>query len=156
MVTMEPIATASLVLVPIEASQAAAIIAGDFTGLKVAEGWPHEDTADGLSMAVAHGHPAGWMVVLNGEVIGDCGTHGPIDPAGVIEIGYGLASGYRGRGYGTELVQAMTAYLLGRGALVVRARTTEDNAASRGVLDKAGFTVSNAEQNGNLVFERGQ
>lgn len=73
-------------------------------------------------------------------VIGDCGTHGPADNEGAIEIGYGLAARYRGQGFGTELVAALTRWLLAQpGIRRVRARTHVGNLASRRVLEKAGF-----------------
>jgi len=73
-------------------------------------------------------------------VIGDCGTHGPADADGSIEIGYGLAPRYRGQGFGTELVAALTRWLLAQpGIRRVLARTHVANLPSRRVLEKAGF-----------------
>lgn len=151
----EPIPTARLQLLPVSADTARAIVAGNLTGLSPAEGWPHEDTADGLSMAIKHGHPAGWMVTLDGEVIGDCGTHGRADDTGTVEIGYGLAAPYQGRGYGTEVVQAITDWLSGQqGVHVVRASTLQDNVASRRVLEKAGFRLTGFDEEDQAVYER--
>src|SRR5258707_924734 len=76
------------------------------TGRAAADGWPPEDPADGLAMAVKTGHPPGWLVAVGGTVIGDIGTPGPVDEAGRGEIGYGLAAPSRGRGYGSEAVAA--------------------------------------------------
>jgi RimJ/RimL family protein N-acetyltransferase len=47
-------------------------------------------------LAIKHGHPAGWFITHQGRIIGDFGTHGPVDDNGGVEIGYGLASPYRG------------------------------------------------------------
>lgn len=150
----DAITTPRLRLLPISADTARAIIAGDLAGLRPAEGWPHEDTVDGLSMAIKHGQPAGWMVTLDGEVIGDCGTHGPIDGDGTVEIGYGLAVPYRGRGYGSEVVAAITDWLAGQqGVHVVRASTLQDNAASRRVLEKAGFRLTGLDGEGQAVYQ---
>ena len=63
-------------------------------------------------MAVKTGHPPGWLVTVGGAVIGDIGTHGPVDEAGSVEIGYGLAGPSRGQGYGSEAVAAVTEWLL--------------------------------------------
>jgi RimJ/RimL family protein N-acetyltransferase len=129
-----------LMLVPIAASQAQAFLSKDFSGVSPAQGWPHEDTLDGLRMAVEHGYPAGWMVTLDRSVIGDCGIHGVADSAGIIEIGYGLAAPFRGHGYGTEVVAAMTAWLIEQsGVTAISAATLAGNAASRRVLEKNGF-----------------
>ena len=133
----DEITTERLRLVPFDESTTRAVIAGDLAGIDAGEGWPHEDTIDGLLLADKHGEPAGWMVELDETVIDDCGTHGGADETGVIEIGYGLAEPFRGRKYGTELVGAMTEWLLAQPRIqVIRASTAAENAASRRVLEK--------------------
>jgi RimJ/RimL family protein N-acetyltransferase len=145
-----PIETPQLRLAPVSTELAQAILSGDLSGLTAGRGWPHADTADGLRMALLRGHPPGWLILLpvrpNGGayaddiVIGDCGTHGPAGPEGTIEIGYGLAARYRGQGFGTEAVKALTRWLLAQPAIRrVCARTHVGNMASRRVLEKAGF-----------------
>ena len=114
---LHPLRTARLRLEPVTTETARAILAGDLSGLTAAglaaaDGWPHEDTADGLAMAVKAGYPPGWLITAGGTVIGDCGTHGPVDAAGCVEIGYGLATPCRGQGYGSEAVAAVTEWLL--------------------------------------------
>jgi len=69
--------TARLRLEPVTTETARAIMAGDLSGLSAAHGWPHQDTADGLAMAVKGGLPPTWLITAEGMVIGDCGTHGP-------------------------------------------------------------------------------
>jgi chromate reductase, NAD(P)H dehydrogenase (quinone) len=135
------LATPRLVLDPVDAATAHAVRAGDLAGLDVGQGWPHDDTLDGLG-GIAEGHAFGWLVALDGVVIGDCGVHGAADEAGDIEIGYGLAAPYRGRGYGTEVVTAITRYLLSREDVRrVVAGTEPGNLPSRRVLERVGFTV---------------
>jgi len=91
-------------------------------------------------MALGRGTEPGWLVTLDGLVIGDCGTFGPADENGEVEIGYGLAAPYRGRGYGKELVAGLADWLLAQPEIrSVRARTAPDNVASRRVLEHAGF-----------------
>jgi RimJ/RimL family protein N-acetyltransferase len=132
-VRREPIETERLRLVPVTDEQAAAILAGDLSVVRAGEGWPHADTLDGLRLA------PGWLVELDGAVIGDCGVHGEPE-GGTAEIGYGLAAPYRGRGYGSELVGAVSQWLLRQpGITRVVAETDPGNAASRRVLEKAGF-----------------
>ena len=67
-------------------------------------------------MIVKTGEALSWLVVADGAVIGDCGLHGgpygPVDDAGRVEIGYGLAAPSRGQGYGSEVVAAITGWLL--------------------------------------------
>lgn len=138
----EPIHTARLVLVPVGAAAAAAVVAGDLSGVAAGAGWPHTDTLDGLRLGLEHGTDLGWFVTLDGLVVGDCGTHGTPDSSGAVEIGYGLAGAYRGRGLGTELCRALTAWLLGRPDVrrVVACTHAAANPASRRVLEKSGFT----------------
>jgi RimJ/RimL family protein N-acetyltransferase len=158
-VDLAPLQTARLHLEPVTTEMAQAALAGDLSGLTAfgltaAEGWPHEDTADGLGMAVKGGDPLGWFIVTDGAVIGDCGLHGPVDEAGRVEIGYGLAALSRGQGYGSEAVAAITEWLLGLPEVRrIRACTLTGNAPSRRVLEKAGFTYTGIED-GEAVYER--
>jgi RimJ/RimL family protein N-acetyltransferase len=138
----DPLNTNQLHLEPITEEVARSIAAGDVTGLGVADGWPQAGTKSGVALAIEHGHPAGWLVRLNGRVIGDCGIRAPVDEEGCVEIGYGLGGPYRGQGFGTELVVAISDWLLSqRDVSSVRASTAASNTASRRVLEKAGFTM---------------
>ena len=160
---LAPLTTARLRLEPVTAEMARAILAGDLSvltaaGLTAADGWPHEDTADGLGMIVKTGETLSWLVAAGGTVIGDCGLHGgpqgPADEAGRVEIGYGLAAPSRGQGYGSEVVAAITEWLLAQPEVrQVRACTLTDNMPSRRVLEKAGFAYTGIED-GEAVYER--
>ncbi len=146
--------TNRLQLDPITGDVAGSIAAGNVAGLRPAEGWPHEHTKDGVRLAIEGGHPAGWLVRLDGRVIGDCGIRANVDSAGCVEIGYGLASPYRGQGLGTEVAAAISGWLLTQpGVLAVRATTLPSNAASRRVLEKAGFTLLGVDEQ-ETVYER--
>jgi RimJ/RimL family protein N-acetyltransferase len=119
--------------------RAAAIVAGDLSSVAAGEGWPHEDTLDGLRMAARPGQEPPWLVLVDGVVVGDCGTVGPPADGGV-EIGYGLAEPFRGRGLGTEVVRLLAELLLARPDVT---RLTADvplaNVPSHRVLEKNGF-----------------
>ncbi len=143
----ERIETPRLVLVPISVETARAVIEGDLSGVRAGSGWPHADTLDGLRMAVDNDVELGWFVTLDDAVIGDCGTHGAADDAGDIEIGYGLAAPYRGRGYGSELVIGASQWLLGQPGVqrVVAREVLADNLPSRRALERAGFVLERAE-----------
>jgi RimJ/RimL family protein N-acetyltransferase len=150
---MAPLRTARLRLEPVTIETARAILAGDLSGLTVADGWPHEDTADGLAMAAKGGRPPSWLILADGMVIGDCGLHGPVDEDGGVEIGYGLAAPWRGQGYGSEAVAAITEWLLGQPEVrQIRARTLISNAPSRRVLEKAGFQFTGLDD-GEAVYQ---
>jgi RimJ/RimL family protein N-acetyltransferase len=81
-----------------------------------------------------------WMMVAGGEVVGLCGYRGP--PAdGEVEIGYGVAPERRCLGHATAAVAAMLALAAQDPALaVMRAVTAVDNAPSRRVLERNGFS----------------
>lgn len=150
----EPLQTSRLRLEPITEEVARSIVSGDIAGLAAADGWPQAGTMNGIALAVEHGHPAGWLVRCSGRVIGDCGIHAPVDGAGSVEIGYGLAGPYQGQGFGTEVVIAISDWLLAQPQVsMVRARTLPSNVASRRVLEKAGFTIVSTTED-ESVYER--
>ena len=139
----EPISAGRLDLRPVRREVAAALVAGEDCGLAAAAGWPHSDTLDGMRLTLEHGGTFGWLALLDGLVVGDCGTHGGVDAAGTVEIGYGLAGPYRGRGLGTELCRGLTGWLLADGAVrrVEASTHAAANPASRRVLEKSGFVL---------------
>jgi RimJ/RimL family protein N-acetyltransferase len=138
--------TPHLILVPVSPELAEAIIDGDLSALTPADGWPHQGTLNGFGMALARGHAPGWLVTADGVAIGDCGIHGEPDDEGEVEIGFGLAATYRGIGYGTELVIAMSEWLLGQSAVTrVCAHAALDNWPSRRALERAGFGLQSVD-----------
>ena len=139
--------TERLVLLPQTLDAARALLAGEETGLMLADGYPHADTFDGLRMFVENGSTdddGGWFVTLaDGRVIGDCGTLGWTDQDGRVEIGYGLAAPYRGQGYGTEAARALADWVAARpGVTGVTALVEVGNVASRRLLERLGFSLT--------------
>ena len=116
------------------------------TGLSPGEGWPHADTLDGLRMRETS-EIEGWLILLDGIVVGDAGTFGPPDANGDVEIGYGLAAPLRGRGLAREFVPALARHLLARPAVrrVVAREVLADNVPSRRALEGAGFRLEREE-----------
>ena len=140
----ERIETPRLVLVPLDRDEARRVLDGDTSAVEHADGWPHDDTRDALRMATKAEAPwPVWLILADGVVIGDCGAAGEIDESGVVDIGLGLASEWRGRGYGTESIHALSQWLMRQPAVerVVARDVLADNAASRRALEKAGFVV---------------
>jgi RimJ/RimL family protein N-acetyltransferase len=141
-----PITTSRLHLVPVSREVAAAVVSGDVSAVRAGEGWPHDGTIRGLRMALRHGHAPGWFVTLEDVVIGDCGVHGEPDESGDVELGYGLAESYRGRGYGTEVAISLSRWLLGQdGVQRVVGRAALDNPPGRRTLERAGFTLESVD-----------
>ena len=74
-----------------------------------------------------------------GSVLGSCGFKGP-PASGVVEIAYGIHSDHQGKGYATEVAQALVEYAFSYEEVrVVRAHTLPSGAASKRVLRKCGF-----------------
>ena len=80
--------------------------------------------------------------VADNRIIGLCGFPGPPDTDEMVEIAYGIAPGYRGRGYASEAAQALIAYAVASGQVhTIRAHTLPQHNASTRVLLKCGFTL---------------
>jgi RimJ/RimL family protein N-acetyltransferase len=77
----------------------------------------------------------------DGTKIGQIGHFNMISPyAKMMEIGYALVPGERGKGYCTEATQLMVDYLfLSKDIARIQATTHVGNAASQKVLEKVGF-----------------
>lgn len=82
-----------------------------------------------------------WQLYLRGgPPVGSLGFKGP-PQNGEVEIGYGIDEAYRNKGYSTEAVKAAMNWALSRDEVYfVMAETEPDNAASRQVLEKLGFS----------------
>ena len=85
----------------------------------------------------------GILHVANNILIGFCSFTGPPSVDGSVEIAYGMAPGYQGRGHATEAARAIVDYAFASGRVrTIQAHTLpEDNASTR-VLQKCGFTRS--------------
>lgn len=132
-------------LEPIGVEVAAAVLAG--TGPPAARGWPGPDALQAFRFAVDHGGDPGWLILRDGLVVGECGTHGPPDDAGTVEIRYGIAVSEQGEGLATEACTVLSAWLLAQpGVRRVAASThAAGNGASRRVLEKSGFALERVE-----------
>jgi RimJ/RimL family protein N-acetyltransferase len=106
---------------------------------------------------------AGWLTKAvvaepEGAVVGYAGFHGPPDEAGMVEIGYSVAPGYRRQGY----ARAMLTELMHRAVAEARVRTVRvtispDNAASLATISGFGFVEAGEqwddEDGLELIFE---
>ena len=131
---------------PVTVPLARALLSGDLSGVAAAPGWPHADTYDALRLYAQHESADGLFLVVESEterVVGDCGWFGPPAEDGEVEIGYGLAAASRGKGYGTEAVRALVAWIVEQpGVRRVVAEADATNVASRRVLERLGFTLA--------------
>ncbi|MBR5713153.1 MAG: GNAT family N-acetyltransferase [Lachnospiraceae bacterium] len=81
-----------------------------------------------------------------GELIGDTGINEVEGKPDEVEIGYVISDRYSGRGYATELVEAMTKYVVAKfGIKGLYGRVMHGNDASARVLEKNGYTFLEEE-----------
>jgi len=84
----------------------------------------------------------GFFLVLreSGEAIGAAGFKGPPNEDGIVEIAYGVAPSFEGRGFATEAAGALMAFAFDVPHVeLVRAHTLPAANASTRVLAKCGF-----------------
>lgn len=149
----EAIETRRCRLVPLPPDVARAMLTGDFSAIKPAKGWPHEDSLTVVRAAVQLGWPT-WLVTRldTGEVIGECGLKGWAGPSETVEVGYGLAEPVRGQGYGKEMVGGLVGWVEDRRlADTVLAEVAATNLPSRRLVESLGFTEQSA-RNGFVYY----
>ena len=72
----------------------------------------------------------------------DGGFKGKPDQTGVVEIGYSIVPEYRGRGYATQVAQALIDYAFSHPEVsATAAHTSVKNIGSMKVLERAGMKV---------------
>ena len=143
---------------------------GALLGAEVPASWPPGEYDRGaiayfLSQYERRGSAAvgwyGWYAIrpLSAQdaarLVGAGGYFGPPDRDGTVEVGYSIADEWRGRGYATEVARALTERAL-REPRVRRviAHAAADNAASHGVLLRAGFRRLDCGETGKRRYER--
>lgn len=99
----------------------------------------------------------------NGELIGDTGVNEVEGKADEVEMGYVICKKYSGKGYATELLEAMTEFVtLTFGMNVLYGRVMRGNSASVRVLEKNGYNFVREEfgaeddpyGNGMLIYKK--
>lgn len=97
-----------------------------------------------------------WTLISRQEnvMVGDLCFKGGPGPKNEIEVGYGTYPDYRGQGYMSEAIIAVTDWALYRKDInMVLAETKEDNIASQHILRKAGFKIYKLER-GMLFWKK--
>ena len=90
--------------------------------------------------AYAGGGSSSWMIVEGRTVVGVCSYKGGLGDDGEVEIGYGVAAAFQGRGHATRAVAALAEIAAADPALqALIAVTAVDNAASQRCLARNGF-----------------
>jgi ribosomal-protein-alanine N-acetyltransferase len=85
-------------------------------------------------------HGFGIVLVDDQIVIGLCGYKGPPDKDGAVEIAYGVAPSYQGKGYATQAALELVSRAFSSSQVrLVRAHTLPAHNSSTRVLSKCGF-----------------
>ena len=80
------------------------------------------------------------LYVMDGKrVVGGGGVKAIPTAEGEVEIGYGMAPAWQGRGLGTQAARGLTEEALAHGAQRISACTRPDNTASWRLLERIGF-----------------
>ncbi|MGN6473777.1 MAG: GNAT family N-acetyltransferase [Mycobacteriales bacterium] len=141
-------------LVPVAAEEVDALTRGDAGGRPTAPGWPHDDTAAGLSF-IRTGGTQFLVVDEAGRIAGECGTKTGIRPDGSVEIGYGLAPHSRGHGLGGSAVAELVAWLEAQPDVrVIEAEVHVSNTPSRRIVEHLGFHADGPPDQGYLRYRR--
>jgi ribosomal-protein-alanine N-acetyltransferase len=143
---------------------------GAMLGVPVPASWPpgeyDQDALQFFTARLVAGGPAAlgwynWYAITIGadgrreSLVAGAGYMGP--PAdGMVEIGYSVVPEARGRGFATEIVQALAERALSVDAVhKVIAHTLASNITSQGVLKRSGFIPAGAGAAPDLLrFER--
>ena len=146
------VVTSRLEMRPLTAAECRALLDGQAP--RAVDGFPAEADLV-IARLVVEGllEPGEWgpRVVVersSGLVVGSVGFKGSPAPAGsaagdvAAEIGFALAPSARGRGYATEAVTAVVSWARDQGLGRVVAECDADNLASRAVLERTGFTIT--------------
>jgi RimJ/RimL family protein N-acetyltransferase len=98
------------------------------------------------------GEPGGESINV---VIGMCGFTGPPDANGAVEMAYGIAPSYQGKGHATEAAAALVRFASADPRVrIIRAHTLPENNPSTRVLEKCGFSKTGEihDPENNLVW----
>ena len=170
-----PLRTPHLTLIPASAAHVRAELegAGAFGALLEAEvpaSWPpgeYDEAAQRFFLECLTAAGEGgvgwycWYAIRDGDadapatVVAGGGYFGPPTDAGVVELGYSVCPEWRGRGYATELADALAAHAARQaGVTRVIAHTTAANPGSMLVLARSGFVSTGPGADpGMLRFE---
>jgi len=151
---IEKIETERLLLIPFTRQLCHLINDKDFVelqnkGLNAGDGYPDHETLDTIPKIVANielsNGPTGfesWVIITKKEmkIIGDVGFKGIPNQAGEIDLGYGIISSERKKGYATESAKALSDWALAQPIVTkITAKCLIENGDSKKILQKLNF-----------------
>jgi [ribosomal protein S5]-alanine N-acetyltransferase len=159
--SIHPIHTERLILIPFTLEASHSLLAGDKSiliryNLNPTPYWPDQETMDTLPRIVKRleqlPEPTGfesWMIVLkqNATVIGDAGFKGGPNEEGAVDIGYSIIEQEKQRGYGLETARALSEWAFRHPQVkAVTANCLLGNTASIRLLEKLGMQEVNRDE----------
>lgn len=153
---IEKLLTERLTLIPFTTQICKNLINEDYSdliqlGLKKGKSWPDTDVLETLPKIINNlslvESPTGfesWMIIKNEtlEIIGDLGFKGYNYDKKNIDIGYGIITEERGKGYAEEATKALIKWALTKDIVKeITARCLIDNTSSIKLLKKLDFDV---------------
>jgi len=151
---IDKLVTARLILIPFTIAICQDIINGDFSdlakrGLKKGKSWPDNDVMETLPRIINNlsrvGSPTGfesWMIIKNDtmEIIGDLGFKGFNAEKQSIDIGYGIITEERRKGYAAEAAAMLINWAFSKEIVrEVTATCLPGNLSSVNLLKKLNF-----------------
>ena len=114
-----------------------------------------QDTVQHFIDSYQRDHSYSWVMDANGDDV-VAGTIGAYDyHNGQIEVGFSVGRAWQGRGFATEALRTVLAYLTeNEGIACVTAWCAAENIGSRRVLEKAGMKFVHTEKDGLMVDGR--
>ena len=98
-------------------------------------------------------HSYSWVMDVDDVIVGTIGAYDYANDQ--IEVGFSVDKGWQGRGFATEALRKVLAYLtVNEGIPCVTAWCAAENIGSRRVLEKAGMKLIRTEKDGLAVGEK--
>ena len=112
-----------------------------------------QETVRGFIESYADAHSYSWVMDVDDVVVGTIGAYDYANDQ--IEVGFSVDKGWQGRGFATEALRKVLAYLTeNEGIPCVTAWCAAENRGSRRVLEKAGMKLVRTEKGGLTVGEK--
>ncbi len=116
---------------------------------------PHisQETVRRFIDSYSNAHSYSWVMDVDGVIVGTIGAYDYAHDQ--IEVGFSVDKCWQGRGFATEALQKVLAYLTDNEVIpCVTAWCAAENIGSRRVLEIAGMKVARTEKNGLAVGEK--
>ncbi len=112
-----------------------------------------QETVRRFIESYADAHSYSWVMDVDDVIVGTIGAYDYVNDQ--IEVGFSVDKGWQGRGFATEALRKVLAYLTDNEAIpCVTAWCAAENIGSRRVLEKAGMKLVRTEKNGLAVGEK--